>query len=464
MKRSFEDINDHNFKKIKIDDEFVQLCNTKFSSDRTNNIIRNSVASVGSMLATTNSDRVNNIQHNFVYTIKKNNIKATNQGHSGRCWLFAGLNSFRHKIIETLNLDDFEFSEIYLFFWDKFERSNAYINWFVDHPDKKLGDIEYNYILNDHLSDGGWWNTFYNLVIKYGLAPKDAMKETYQSGNTEDMNKIIKEQLNSTINYFRTHKLTTDQKIMIKQETLVRIYNTLVKFLGHPPKTFDWFYKNEEGSVLFRKITPLTFADIVDKCVQYKQDYIILAHIPEEVGYKYYTKYRIKYTNNVVEGKCFEILNVPIHELTKYTMLSVENGIGVWFAGDVKQSFNWEYSCLDDKLDDHKSAFDLGYKYTKADRIILRNIEGNHAMVITGFNVDKGKPTEWQVENSWGYIDASMSGQDGFLSMSHSWFVNYVTEVAIRKDMLSRHIIKYVEQECVEINPWDTIAPALRVK
>jgi aminopeptidase C len=43
----------------------------------------NPVAEIGSMLSTTNSNRV---------TINKKNLKSTNQGRSGRFWMFSGLN------------------------------------------------------------------------------------------------------------------------------------------------------------------------------------------------------------------------------------------------------------------------------------------------------------------------------------------------------------------------------------
>jgi len=43
----------------------------------------------------------------------------TNQRSSGRCWLFACLNAARIPFNKSKNIDDFEFSQGYLFFWDK---------------------------------------------------------------------------------------------------------------------------------------------------------------------------------------------------------------------------------------------------------------------------------------------------------------------------------------------------------
>ena len=40
------------------------------------------------------------------------------------------------------------------------------------------------------MSDGGYWSNFSNLVEKYGVIPKTAMPETFQSEYSEDMNNV----------------------------------------------------------------------------------------------------------------------------------------------------------------------------------------------------------------------------------------------------------------------------------
>lgn len=48
----------------------------------------------------------------------------TNQKSSGRCWIFAMLNAMRIPFVKQYNLEEFEFSQGYLFFWDK-----VFIHW-----------------------------------------------------------------------------------------------------------------------------------------------------------------------------------------------------------------------------------------------------------------------------------------------------------------------------------------------
>ena len=52
-------------------------------------------------------------------------VKTSDQHSSGRCWMFANLNVIRLDFIKKMKLEDnFEFSQNYLFFYDKLEGAN----------------------------------------------------------------------------------------------------------------------------------------------------------------------------------------------------------------------------------------------------------------------------------------------------------------------------------------------------
>lgn len=93
-------------------------------------------------------------------------------------------------------------------------------------------------------------STFNNLVNKYGLVPQSAMKETFQSDDSDDMNKIIDEHIQSCANFIFLEQRKENpckQKIdMLKNQTMKNIYSILVKFLGEPPKKFRWTYTSVE--------------------------------------------------------------------------------------------------------------------------------------------------------------------------------------------------------------------------
>ena len=55
-----------------------------------------------------------------VYSIDLEHGKVANQKASGRCWMFAALNTFRHRLFNNFKLEEFELSQSYTFFWDKY--------------------------------------------------------------------------------------------------------------------------------------------------------------------------------------------------------------------------------------------------------------------------------------------------------------------------------------------------------
>ena len=447
-----------------INPEFIKECKKEFDKNPTNIITRNSVVAIGSMLSTMNSNRVNHINHVFMNTIKKKNLKATNQGRSGRCWLFSGLNMFRHNVMLGLDLDNFEFSETYLFFWDKLERANRYIRWFIDHPEVKNTDEAFKFMVEDYTGDGGWWNMFANLVTKYGLVPISAMKETFQSDETEDMNQILNASLQSCANYLIKNKDLTPEEIEeIREEKMKQIYSTLVKFLGEPPKKFRWAYTNEENeSTIIDDLDPIAFMNLLIPGIKLK-DFVVLTHIPGQL--KEHKLYEVKYTNNVYEGKNFSFLNLPINELAKYASKSIVSGLPVWFAADVRKDFYPFHSALDDKLNNENLVFGENHQFSKGDQITFGHLQANHAMSLIGLNFGPNqKPESWQVENSWGYVDNETPGEDGFLYMSHSWFEKNVMQVVVHKNYISRTVKRLLNQPPIELNPWDCVAPALKVK
>ena len=46
-----------------------------------------------------------------VFSIDLSTGKVSNQKQSGRCWMFAALNTFRHKLLNQFHLKEFELSQ-----------------------------------------------------------------------------------------------------------------------------------------------------------------------------------------------------------------------------------------------------------------------------------------------------------------------------------------------------------------
>ena len=73
-------------------------------------------------------------------------IAVTNQKSSGRCWLFATMNCARLTFAKKYNVDEFQFSQSYLFFWDKLEKANFYLENMIDLVEEPLDSRTVQYL------------------------------------------------------------------------------------------------------------------------------------------------------------------------------------------------------------------------------------------------------------------------------------------------------------------------------
>ena len=144
------------------------------------------------------------------------------QQRSGRCWMFASLNTMRYRIIKKYDLKTFELSQCYPLFWDKMEKSNWFFENILDTLDEPLTGRLMAFLLDAPIGDGGQWDMFKSLVRKYGVVPKEAMPETACSRNTSDMDRYLTRYLRGAAKRLReTHEWgKTKQAIDCYEETL----------------------------------------------------------------------------------------------------------------------------------------------------------------------------------------------------------------------------------------------------
>ena len=67
------------------------------------------------------------------------------------------------------NIKDFELSQSYLFFWDKLEKANYFLEQIIDTVDEELEGRLVQELMSKPVQDGGQWDMAANLVEKYGL-------------------------------------------------------------------------------------------------------------------------------------------------------------------------------------------------------------------------------------------------------------------------------------------------------
>ena len=164
--------------------------------------------------------------------------KVTSQKKSGRCWLFSSLNLLRSTTRTHLGLKDFEFSQNYVLFWDKFERANFFLTDVIATASTEdLDGRLLQFLLGDVLSDGGQWDMAVSLYLKHGLVPKTAMPETESSGHTAPMNNRLKVVLRRTALELRAlvaDGASEEEINEVKEAALADVWRILVICLGEP--------------------------------------------------------------------------------------------------------------------------------------------------------------------------------------------------------------------------------------
>lgn len=384
------------------------------------------------------------IDNYYIFSNKINNRnKVSNQGSSGRCWMFAGLNVIRHKFIEDLKLStSFEFSENYLLFWDKLERINYYLNVYqqLDTKNIEINSQLFQHLLKDPLEDGGQWQMFVNLVNKYGLVPKTIFPETKHSSNTRGLNMVLTRKLRDYC------KLITEKKLDVKK-AMDEVFTLLVKFLGKPPNKFTWEYYDKENK--YHKQVDITPQYFYKNTNINLDNYVSITNDPRN---EYHQNYGVQYLNNVIEGGEVKYLNLEMDEIKNIVKKSINDNKPVWFGSDVGHFMHSKTHILSKNVFDIENYLDIEFKLTKKDRIELGDSLMTHAMCITGYNLDNyGVINRWEIENSWGN-----GVNDGYYVMSDKWMNEFVYQVIVEKKYLSNELLQQWDKEIkIRFNPWD---------
>ncbi len=423
------------------------LRNNKNTASR-NALIKNDLANVA-----LNWENFSQINHNFSNLIKKE-LPATNQMASGRCWGFAGLNLMRLQVVDTLELNTFEFSQNYFMFWDKLEKANYFLENIIKSKDESYESRLITHLLKAPVQDGGQWDMFVNLINKYGAVPKDVMPETNHSSKSGAMNYILTHKLREFASILR--KKPAKNSSALKKDMMETIYNLLAMFLGQPPDVINWSTRNKDNKhTVISDITPIDF------CKKYAdiniKDKVCLIHAPMN-NKKFNTMYTVEYLGNVVEGQIIKYLNVDIKELKKSAMNSIKNNEAVWFGCDVGKRFSRDMGVLDMGIYDYENVFQTSFKMNKQTRLEYGDSEMTHAMLLTGVDIKKRNSTKWRIENSWG----TKSGNQGYMMMTDEWFDEYTYEVVIDKKYLNKRLLKYLDMEPVALAPWDPMGALAR--
>ncbi len=387
----------------------------------------------------------------FSYEVKTG--KVCNQRHSGRCWSFAALNTLRHLFANQYHFKDFELSQNYLFFWDRVERANMFLQNIIATASLPFHDRLVDFYVAFAENDGGQWANAASIIEKYGVVPEYAMPDTYNTKNTDDIAAVMKDLMHKDALVLR--KMINEQHadqaevLAAKEKMVSEVYRLAVYAFGMPPKRFDLEFEDDDHKLHRQSdLSPLEFFH------QYWQldlrDYVVLTNAPD---HELNQVYSMPQQDSVVGGIPIQFVNVAFDQLQKSVVSQLKAGETVWVGNDVLQQMDRKRGIMDAKLYHQEELLGIDYVMDKKERLETRQACVSHAMTLTGFNEVDGQIDRWKIENSWG----EENGEKGYFVMTQKWFEDYTYEAVINKKYLSDELKQLSTKKPVQLTAWDSL-------
>jgi bleomycin hydrolase len=442
----------------------------KFNIKKTNKVLKNVNTKSDFKKLILKSDYIQNNKQVFKKVIDVN-ANITNQKNSGRCWLFAFLNIIRFKMIKKYKLQpDFELSQNFLFFYDKLEKANYYLNYILESYSTSLETLKSEtelskliHMLDKLTDDGGQWNVFVNLIEKYGIIPKSNMNDHYHSANSKELEQFYDDFLRKCGYRIRTmpkNELLKNKEHLL-QEMLFDCYKILVLFLGEPPSKITWeYYETNSTSKLLKanKIADITPLDFYKNYVPYKaKDKICLINYPCKYA-PFYKLYNVEMAFNILGASEQNFINVPVNIMIDAVKKSIDNEEAVWVGVDFRKYASNDHGFLDKEGFDYEDVFGFDNYMKKCDAINYRQSGPNHAVVIKGYNFNHSKTNGFLVENSWG----DQKGFKGNYYMSNNWFEDYTYQVVVDKKCVAHNVLNVLKQKPTILPYWSAFGALLK--
>lgn len=407
------------------------------ADDRALRIARNAVTAADVNAVALNRDAV--IALDPTTEVKLDTLGVSDQKQSGRCWMFAAYNVFRHRIAEKLGVKEFEFSHVYLQFFDKIEKTNHVLRSLEQQFRAGVTDLDdrtVSALLHGAASDGGQWNYFTNLVAKYGAVPSYAMPETFASGRTRQLDGRLSTVLRRGVLRLRDAVQCSGDAESVIQETLSDAYRVTAIHLGIPPTEFTWQYRDsDDGFHRGGTCTPQQFA--AEMLPDDLDDYVCVVHDPRHAEGRAFT---VTHENNVWGTPDFSYVTAGIDTLRTLVTTGLDAGEPVWFACDVNRQFVAKNGVWDAELLELDALYGTDSGSTKAQQMDTAESRLTHGMVFTGYDRSPDAGLRWRVENSWGtrsHAEHTELAGGGYGTMADNWFADNVFQVVVPRRFIT---------------------------
>ncbi|CAI2169174.1 1664_t:CDS:2 [Funneliformis geosporum] len=393
----YNEKNKYTIKYLNYDEQYVEHSNSglkeelldkfsdKFNSDAKNLLALNAISGNDFSKILLNREITINDIHVFSENIELEG-KSTNQKSSGRCWLFAATNVMR--FLENI----------------------------IELADEDIDSRLIQYLIQEPVNDGGQWDMVINILEKYGVVPKSAFPESYNSSNSSKLNWLVTTKLRDFAYQLRElHNAGKDRNTLrcIKISMMEEIYRIIAISLGEPPKKFDWTFRDKNGK--YHNHPGLTPKSFYQNIIGYQAtETLSLINDPRN---SYNRLYTVEYLGNIQGGFPIRYVNISIETMKQLSINVLRSGKPVWFA----QRLQYGQSLM------------------------------THAMVLTGVHLENDLPVRWRVENSWG--DAI--GDKGYFVMTDDWFSDWVYQIVLEKKDTPKELVEVLDQSPLVLPAWD---------
>ncbi|CDK25968.1 unnamed protein product [Kuraishia capsulata CBS 1993] len=383
---------------------------------------------------------IKHLSNIYSHKIEQEGSPITSQKASGRCWLFAATNCLRIPMMKRYNLKTFQLSTSFLFFYDKLEKCNFFLDQISDTYKEDVDSRLVQFLLDDPTCDGGQFDMFINIVDKYGLVPNTVFPDTFNTTLSRKLNWMLKTKLREFAEILREDLAAGKPIDAVKASMQRELHKYMCMYLGTPPGPNDeflWEYEDKDGKYHSLKSTPIKF---LKESVEFdSSNFVSLLNDPRN---EYDKLVKIDRLGNVVGAPTVSYLNVDIKKFTEAAVDRIKKGKPVFFGSHTPIYMDRKRGYMDQDL----WSYDLiGFKteQTKASRVRYHQSLMTHAMVLTAVHLnEEGKPVRWRVENSWG----KDVGFDGYFIMTQEYLEDYVYQVVVEKSDLPANILK-IEQD-----------------
>ncbi|ODV90992.1 hypothetical protein CANCADRAFT_115187 [Tortispora caseinolytica NRRL Y-17796] len=376
----------------------------------------------------------------------------TNQKSSGRCWLFATCNVFRVQLMKKFNLEECELSQSYLFFYDKLEKANYFLQNIIETASEPLDGRLVQRLLSEPVSDGGQWDMIINLVSKYGVIPHSCYPDPEVSIASGQVNFVVLNKLREDALVLRDliNSGSTPAKVESVRRAMVKeIFNVLELTMGPPPKPTDkfvWDFVDKNKKVQSIESTPL---DFFKTYIAFDlNDHFSMIHDPRHSNGNLYQVDRL---SNMVNGRPVQYVTASIDALKETAIAMLKADMPVFFGSDCVKFSDRTKGTFDTDLFDYENGLNIKFNMSKADKLVSGESALNHAMVLTAVHIVDGKPIRWRVQNSWG----ETSGRKGWFIASDKWFEDYVYQIVTPTALAPEEAVKARSKEATILPLWD---------